>query len=532
MPIVPRIDRPALLVVCAALLGVPRPSAAATSGDESLLRPHLYQDRVYVRAQPRDADEVERIWRIAEDVLAPHDPAVVEHELVVTRATLARLQAEGIRAEALDVDVQAWVNRAYEQALPGRPIAHLAKADYGPFFAKVQTLDAITTQLRALEQASGGRATLKVIGTSIEKRELLAMRISAAPPGTQRPSIIVLGAQHAREWASPMVAMGLVDALVRQYDADPKVRRVVDSLEIIVIPVLNPDGYVATFNGKRLQRKNMNPTCNVDLNRNYDAAFGQGTGGDCRSETYPGKAAFSEPETQAVRDLVASLARPRLLIDYHSIAAVVMIPYAYSKTAPPAYQENKALCELYSSTLRGVNGTDYPGRPRLQHRPRRRRRGLRLVPPEVRPHHRRRAGPRRRRGRVRPAPERGRPLRRGEPRRVARGGGEADRGRGRRRGCGATAARGCAGRGRRPRCGRGRRRRGRRAPGGAGGRSDGGGRRGAAARRAPATHRPPTRRLRLRPWAQGSGGWSDDGAGCVAGRTRAPPRFVTFTDPR
>ena len=107
---------------------------------------------------------------------------------------------------------------------------------------------------------------------------------------------------------------GGADALVRQYDDNPRVRRVVDNLEILVIPVVNPDGYFATFNGKRLQRKNMDPTCNVDLNRNYDAAFGTGTGEDCRSETYPGLAAFSEPETQAVRDRSRRSPRPRLLV--------------------------------------------------------------------------------------------------------------------------------------------------------------------------------------------------------------------------
>jgi carboxypeptidase A4 len=199
-----------------------------------------------------------------------------------------------------------------------------------------------------------------VIGKSIEQRDLLALRISSAPPGADRPSVIVIGTHHAREWASPMVAMGLADALVRQYDDDPRIRRVVDNLEILVLPVANPDGYVATFNGKRLQRRNMDPKCNVDLNRNYDAAFGKGTGSNCGAETYPGPAAFSEPETQAVRDLVASLAHPRLLIDYHSTAAVVMIPFAYTESPPPELAENKMLCQLYSSALRAVSGTNYP----------------------------------------------------------------------------------------------------------------------------------------------------------------------------
>jgi murein tripeptide amidase MpaA len=323
-------------------------------------RPRFYQDRVYVRVRPRDAADLERIWNLAEDVVAPHDPALVEHDVVVTRDTLGRLQAAGLDAQIVNVDVQGWIDSSVDRAV--RPALSAAGA-FGPFFSKVQELDAITAYLHELEQASGGRASLRVIGKSIEQRDLLALRISSAPPGAERPSVVVIGTHHAREWASPMVAMGVVDALVRRYDDDPRVRRVVDGLEIFVIPVANPDGYVATFNGMRLQRKNMDPRCNVDLNRNYDAAFGTGVGGDCLSDTYPGPAAFSEPETRAVRDLVASLAHPRLLIDYHSTAAVVMIPFAYTQSPPPQLDENKTLCQLYSSSLRAVRGTNYPAVP-------------------------------------------------------------------------------------------------------------------------------------------------------------------------
>jgi len=345
---------PLVVLLAAQELIVARAAAAPIEGA------HAYQDRVYVRVRPRNAAELERIWNLAEDVLVPHDPALVEHELFITRATLGRLQAAGLSPQRVDLDVQRWIDDSIARSL--RPAARpgLAASAFGDWFSKVQDFEAISAYLGDLEQASGGRATLKVIGKSIQQRDLLALRISAAPPGAARPGVIVIGTHHAREWASPMVAMGVADALVRQYDDDPRIRRVVDNLEILVIPVVNPDGYVATFNGKRLQRKNLDPKCNVDLNRNYDAAFGKGTGDNCQSETYPGPAAFSEPETQAVRELVASLARPRLLIDYHSIAAVIMVPFAYTESPPPELAANKTLCQLYSSALRGVSGTNYP----------------------------------------------------------------------------------------------------------------------------------------------------------------------------
>ena len=73
--------------------------------------------------------------------------------------------------------------------------------------------------------------------------------------------------------------------------------------------------------------------------------------------------ALSEPESQAVANLIGSLARPSLMIDYHSTASQVMIPYAFTTRPPPDLEKNQRFCELYSTTLRAVRGTNYPARP-------------------------------------------------------------------------------------------------------------------------------------------------------------------------
>jgi hypothetical protein len=143
-----------------------------------------------------------------------------------------------------------------------------------------------------------------------------------------------------------MVVMGIADGLVRQYDLDARTKRVVDNLNVYVVPVVNPDGYVQTWSGNRMQRRNMHPGCNVDLNRNYATAFGQRVTNSCSSDTNSGPMPFSEPETQAIRKLAESQARLRFYVDYHSNANQVMIPYAYTQTEPPGYAKNKAWGEL------------------------------------------------------------------------------------------------------------------------------------------------------------------------------------------
>jgi hypothetical protein len=106
----------------------------------------------------------------------------------------------------------------------------------------------------------------------------------------------------------------------------------------------------------------MNPRCGVDLNRNFDIAFGQGDATDCQQENFPGAAAFSEPETRAVKALSDSLSNLRLYLDYHSPAEEVMIPLAYTRTRPPGYDRSVAWAQLYADTLEPLYGTLHPAR--------------------------------------------------------------------------------------------------------------------------------------------------------------------------
>jgi hypothetical protein len=315
--------------------------------------------------------DVQKIWNVSENVLWPHDPMLVPHRLAITRRALDQLQQAGVPLRIEPIDVQAMVDRSYAAydarrnlSLPG----YGGKLGiFGDWFNKGQQFDAIMTYLDELVQASNGRASIVKPGKSIQGQDIKAIRISSAATPGRRASIIVTGTHHAREWISPMVVMGFADALIRQYDKDPNVKKVVDNVDTYIVPVLNPDGYASTFSGTRLQRKNMHPDCNVDLNRNYDATgWGMGVSTDCSGETYPGTSAFSEPETQAIKALAELATNLHWYIDYHSPADAVMIPYAYTQTPPPNYDKNKQWADLYSSTLQGVNGNSEPAQDGYQ----------------------------------------------------------------------------------------------------------------------------------------------------------------------
>lgn len=72
--------------------------------------------------------------------------------------------------------------------------------------------------------------------------------------------------------------MYFVNYLVQAYGKDPKVTDYLNSLEFLIIPFVNPDGFVYTWTTDRLWRKNRHlypgARCTgVDINRNFPLGY-------------------------------------------------------------------------------------------------------------------------------------------------------------------------------------------------------------------------------------------------------------------
>lgn len=114
------------------------------------------------------------------------------------------------------------------------------------------------------------------------------------------------------------------------------IQLVVDALDIIVFPLVNPDGrvHVQSPAGDPWWRKNRNPNpgqpCKgVDVNRNYEFLWssGIGTSAFACSDVFKGAAAFSEPETRNVRSLLQNYPNVDCMIDVHSYSELVLYPW-------------------------------------------------------------------------------------------------------------------------------------------------------------------------------------------------------------
>jgi hypothetical protein len=143
---------------------------------------------------------------------------------------------------------------------------------------------------------------------TFEGRHLFALKISDhVADDEDEPAFLLVGAHHAREIVTPVVALYMVEQLTQQYGMDPTITALVDAYEIWVAPVWNPDGYEYVFNTDNFWRKNRRvfwpgAGVGVDLNRNYPFGWDAVCGGDttATSETYRGPAAASEAETQTM----------------------------------------------------------------------------------------------------------------------------------------------------------------------------------------------------------------------------------------
>jgi murein tripeptide amidase MpaA len=183
---------------------------------------------------------------------------------------------------------------------------------------------------------------------SVQGRPVYALRMRAGG-GENRRAVLVVGGTHARELMNPDAIIELaLDLLLshangtnivyggRTWAADD-IRLILETLDLWLLPCLNPDGreYVMSVDDmwRKNRRDNPGTECDgVDLNRNFDVVWGVTQGqtscSPC-SEVFCGPSAFSEPETLNVKDFLDSH-RVDCFVDVHSYSELVLWPWGHA----------------------------------------------------------------------------------------------------------------------------------------------------------------------------------------------------------
>jgi hypothetical protein len=173
------------------------------------------------------------------------------------------------------------------------------------------------------------------VGLSESGRVIKALIISDNPDTLEgEPAVRLTGGIHGNEMMGVELLIRFIEYLTSNYGKDSTVTDLVNSRYICIIPVLNPDGLA------RKRRYNNN---DVDLNRNFSEHWSSGTG--------HGSAAFSESETQALRDF--SLPKSfNISITYHVGSVLVNMPFDFEVEAdgvPSDYTLVKEFAKAYTN---------------------------------------------------------------------------------------------------------------------------------------------------------------------------------------
>ncbi|KAL1456823.1 hypothetical protein WDU94_001519 [Cyamophila willieti] len=131
----------------------------------------------------------------------------------------------------------------------------------------------IKSYLKYISRIYGHKVNVSTIGETFEGRPIQAIKISHGGSGNENPTILMDGGIHAREWISPAMVLYVLHQLVEHPENFPMLRKV----DWLLIPLLNPDGYVYSMTKDRMWRKNRakpknaetNQCHGVDLNRNF-----------------------------------------------------------------------------------------------------------------------------------------------------------------------------------------------------------------------------------------------------------------------
>lgn len=224
--------------------------------------------------------------------------------------------------------------------------------------------------------------------TTVEGRTTHAVRLGTAPANTV-DAYYLTGGVHAREWGSCEIlvnlATDLCDAYIGgmgvayggKYFSAAEVKALMERINVIVFPCVNPDGRNFSQTSVALWRKNRNVAdsggnaskIGVDINRNQDflwnfnSAFAPAAvnvylaSANPGDDTYHGSAPHSEAETKNINYIHDTYTRVRWYVDVHSYSEDIL--YVWGNDEVQVTDTGKNFQNSAYNHQRGLIGDDY-----------------------------------------------------------------------------------------------------------------------------------------------------------------------------
>ncbi|HEV2088235.1 MAG TPA: M14 family zinc carboxypeptidase, partial [Cryptosporangiaceae bacterium] len=269
-----------------------------------------------------------------------------------------RIPDLGLREGQINAANKAYADSVVTSPLPSGRDTYRKLADYNDDLSELAAIRPDLVKRFALPHKSLEGKT--IYGVEIAK--------NVAAPEDGRPVFAMFGLHHAREWPSGEHSIEFAYDLVKNYGRDARITNLLDKSRVLVVPVVNVDGFEKSINdgslvdlrevdeggtvailgtpGNAYKRKNcrivdgLKPLAaecallvspggygaGVDPNRNYGGYWGgPGASEVFADPTYRGAGPFSEPETQNIRELISGR-QVTTLITNHTFSNLVLRP--------------------------------------------------------------------------------------------------------------------------------------------------------------------------------------------------------------
>ncbi|MFE0136415.1 M14 family metallopeptidase [Streptomyces sp. NPDC059037] len=315
--------------------------------------------------------------KTAQYEISTHSTPATRTEIARTGVSIDDFDSHVVTVSANAAQVRELRAQGYElkalAAPPKRTNGKEAKPkDFPPADSKYHNYAEMNAEIDQRVAAYPSLMTKKVIGKSYSGRDIVAIKISDNV-GTDEaePEVLFTHHQHAREHLTVEMALYLLRELGAGYGSDARIKKMVDSREIWIVPDMNPDGgeydiATGSYRSWRLNRQpNSGGRTGTDLNRNWGYKWGccGGSSGTPGSETYRGSAAESAPEVKVVANFVRSRVvggkqQIKAAIDFHTYSELVLWPYGYTynDTAPGLTQDDRDAHAAVGKKIAASNG--------------------------------------------------------------------------------------------------------------------------------------------------------------------------------
>uniref|UniRef100_A0A1A9VMH2 Peptidase M14 domain-containing protein n=1 Tax=Glossina austeni TaxID=7395 RepID=A0A1A9VMH2_GLOAU len=190
------------------------------------------------------------------------------------------------------------------------------------------------------------------IGRSYEGRLIRGIKLSFK---RGKKAIFIESNIHAREWITSATATYIIKELL--HSNKPDVRKMAESLDWYIVPVLNVDGFAYSKEKDRMWRKSRRPvnadSVGIDLNRRKVGPS---------STQYPGPHPESEPEIKQLVDFINQGIPNGSIVMYvalHAAAQCILCPFTHTTTPPKNYKEMMSVAKAFADALSARYGTKY-----------------------------------------------------------------------------------------------------------------------------------------------------------------------------